>query len=369
MPEEPVKSVYELSSTSTAESFENAVTHPLEVAQRRSVLNSDTLERLLREHSAFVHRELKFYRKVRAPNSELVEYRVSGGPYSTVVLKHILGARSDAAAEQAITREFTALTSIQTSCHQPFLETVPSPIILLAGVHAMLITKLPGSPLKSVLRLNANAICGPLRCRHAGEIGQSVGFWLRSFHLETRKPSVLHNHQLFMDEFVKWLQRCEPNGFNGVLLEQLLRSTTNASKRAVGRSIPAAAGHGDFIPDNILLDKNRIYVVDFQNFSECDVIYKDIASFSTYLMTMAARSVYHQGTLQNILHNFLRAYGVKIHHDLLALYGALSFVKLAAQSRFRVLAFPRGHKLLENLIAQHSHKLSLIPDHEAHECP
>jgi hypothetical protein len=45
--------------------------------------------------------------------------------------------------------------------------------------------------------------------------------------------------------------------------------------------------------------------VDFQNFCECDVIYKDASALVTYVTIMAGRPYYDRPALQTVLKDFL----------------------------------------------------------------
>jgi hypothetical protein len=262
-------------------------------------VREEKLDQQLREHPSLANWRLDPVHRIHARNSELLEYRIGNEPTApTILVKHILRSRSPAVAKETVTREFAALESVRRRFNGPFLDTVPAPIALLADVQAMVRTKLPGLSLNRILQREANAVCGPLWRRRIGKTAYLVGAWLRRFHEGTRKPALLHNHQVLTDELTKQLQQCKSRGFDVDLLEHVLKSATLVSKRLEGQNVPAAARHGDFIPENILLDRNSVCVVDFQNFGECDVIYKDVSTFVTYVTVMAARPYYDRSALQ-----------------------------------------------------------------------
>jgi hypothetical protein len=323
-------------------------------------VRAEKLDQQLREHPSLANWRLDPVNTIHARNSELLEYRIGNVPTApTILVKHILRSRSPAVAKETVTREFAALESVRRRFNGPFLDTVPEPIALLAEVRAMVRTKLPGLSLKWILQRDANAVCGPLwRCR-IGKRACTVGAWLQRFHEGTRKPALLHNHQVLTDELTKQLQQCKRSGFDGDVLAHLLKSATLVSKRLEGQRVPAAARHGDFIPENILLDRNSVGVVDFQNFGECDVIYKDVSTFVTYVTIMAARPYYDRSALQTVLKNFLMAYDGALRHDLMTLYNLISMATLAAGTRRRagIAGCLGGFKLLEKQLAEYSREL------------
>src|SRR5713226_58365 len=321
----------------------------------------EKLGQQLGEHPSLANWRLDPVNTIQARNSELLEYRIGNEPTApTILVKHIRRSRSPAVAKETVTREFAALESVRRRFNGPFLDTMPTPIALLAEGQAMVRTKLPGLSLKWILQRDANAVCGPLRRRGIGKMACAVGGWLQFFHEGTRKPPLLHNHQVLTDELTKQLQQCKSNGFDGDLLEHAMKSASLVSKRLEGQRVPAAARHGDFIPENILLDRNNVGVVDFQNFGECDVIYKDVSSFVTYVTIMSARPYYGRSALQTVLKNFLMAYDGALRHDLLTLYNLISMATLAARTRRRrprIAGYLGGFNLLEKQLAEYSREL------------
>ena len=56
--------------------------------------------------------------------------------------------------------------------------------------------------------------------------------------------------------------------------------------------MPLAARQGDFRVENILLDGDRVRVVDFENFAETDAIYEDVCALLSYLTLLSCSPLY-----------------------------------------------------------------------------
>jgi Ser/Thr protein kinase RdoA (MazF antagonist) len=68
-----------------------------------------------------------------------------------------------------------------------------------------------------------------------------------------------------------------------------------------------AARQGDFIPQNVLVDGNRLGVVDFESFSKREPIVEDIAMFVAYVQALSAFPHYSQSALKPLNNAFLQA--------------------------------------------------------------
>jgi SAM-dependent methyltransferase len=93
-----------------------------------------------------------------------------------------------------------------------------------------------------------------------------------------------------------------------------------AVRRVEGTPVPHAARQGDFTVSNILIDGPRVCMVDFENFTEVDAVYEDLASLASYLRMLAASPAYAPSRLEQLRTAFLRGYGQPENDPVLALF-------------------------------------------------
>ncbi len=286
-----------------------------------ALLDRDHLERRLQEHPLLGNWQLEFVCRSEGRHSQLIEYRGrSNGKETTLVVKHITKFRTHAYAEEALQREYCALQYVR-SCGGPALEqSVPAPLAVLPEARAIAFHKLPGRPLSEILKRKANLLTAGLHRREVCQIAGQVGEWLRQFHEATRKPPINHESLLYLAKLSVQLDRCTLAGLDKTAAQRIWELAAQVSRRLHGQPAPRAARQGDFIPQNILVDQNRISVVDFENFNECDVIYEDLGTFAAYLTMLGGSPAYSRGTLESMARRFLSAYGDSISSEFLNLY-------------------------------------------------
>lgn len=113
-------------------------------------------------------------------------------------------------------------------------------------------------------------------------------------------------------EFDERLRLCLDRGLDPNIAWKIRAQFSASGNEIDGKVLPAAARHGDFIPQNMLVTRDRISLVDFEAFRQHAVIYEDLAQFSAHLLLMSQSALYDARTARAMLLAFLNAYGEKV---------------------------------------------------------
>ncbi|MGI9149864.1 MAG: phosphotransferase family protein [Chloroflexota bacterium] len=135
---------------------------------------------------------------------------------------------------------------------------VPAELCAVVSAQALIMEHVEGVPLSRSLRKTA-----PFAPRVYADVFYALGKWLARFHAQkppqSEPAALLARQELFIRDV---LERAEPRiGAARLraarrLLDRLLTSVATDPGRAV-------YCHGDFQPDNMILSRNRVNVVDF----------------------------------------------------------------------------------------------------------
>jgi hypothetical protein len=253
--------------------------------------------------------------------------------------------RVDPDTDAIVFREFEALQIVRKHLPPQLLSTVPKPLTVLSSSRALVLEGLSGKPLNVILKHEANRLIGVLRRRRMHHLGQLVGQWLRQLHQATRLEPLPHHSANFLALLEECLGRCRTVGLARDEVDTIRHWLGEASHSIEGQPMPSAARQGDFIPQNILVDGNRVRVVDFENFCRCDSVYQDIATFVTYVQALSAFAFYSHGALRDLTEGFFQAYGVTGNEFPFRLYLTRSFVRLISELDMTQRLFYGQHRL------------------------
>jgi glycosyltransferase involved in cell wall biosynthesis len=286
-----------------------------------AMADRDHLDHRLREHPLLRTWQLEFVGRSEGRHSELIEYRCRpNGKEAVLLVKHITKFRTHADAEADVRREYSALQHIRSRSGPALEESFPVPLAVLPEALALAFNKLPGTPLSEILKRKANRLTAGLHRGDVCQIAGQVGDWLWQFHEATRQPPIHYESRLYLGQLSDQLNRCTSVGLGKTAAQEIWKLAAQKSRKLDGQFIAAAARQGDFIPQNILVDQNRISVVDFENFNECDVIYEDLGIFAAYLTMLGGWPAYSRATLEAAARSFLSAYGDSISSEFVDLY-------------------------------------------------
>jgi tRNA A-37 threonylcarbamoyl transferase component Bud32 len=275
--------------------------------------------------------QLKLLRRSVSRHSEILEYE-SLARTCRVIVKRLTGGwikPEDALA--TVVREFESIQTVRDSLPPNLQHTVPTPLMLLPDSTALLLEKLPGKQLNVILKREANRLIGPMRKSRMGMLGRLTGEWLSQMHQATRAEPLRHDSKLFLDALDERFERFRILGIAQPSIDELRRFAGEASHKLDGHPIPASARHGDFTPQNILFDGDRLRVVDFENFCTLDAAYEDVATFVGYIQALCSFPYYSRTALQTLADSFLQAYGLNGNEAELQLYLVKSLVILISE--------------------------------------
>ncbi|PYV78128.1 MAG: hypothetical protein DMG97_00075 [Acidobacteria bacterium] len=336
--------------------------------KQSALASAKELDQLLKGQAPFGGWTLELVGKRRGTHSEILEYQNrSRAGDAPLAMKRITASSPPGKAAELVSREFQAIETAWRLAGQALEGSLPKPLVVLPEAGLMVTEKLPGIPLSWVLRREANCLMALFHTPNVCESACRVGVWLSRFHEVTRQPALVHDAQVFEREVTQLLEDCMCRGLDAAAAQEIFRVASRGSRLVDGQPIPAAARHGDFTARNILIDGDRIGVVDFENFAERDTIYEDVSKFVAYLALLKGRPGYSRTALNAATRCFLRGYDSSADSELVGLFALKAAVRIfALQGTRRILDFLGFDKLyMKGLITlgrEHGRRLDLRQD-------
>ena len=265
-------------------------------------------------------------------HSEVATFRVDTPAGRTfVAVKHL--RLNGPGAQQSIQNELQALQGLRRVLREPWCRTIPRPLLFLERERTIVFSFVPGTPLDKLLRRHGNALTGRLKIvgsRLLERCGVRIGEWLKAFHDATRGEDQTFDHSHFCMELDSLLARCEPLGFSSSALENVRGEALSLSEQSSGSALPVAGAHGDFLPQNVLLEDGEPGVIDFASFSPSAPVYTDVAHLVGYLGILARKSMYSRKIVEAVARQFLCGYARTLDPNLLRLYLARAILRITA---------------------------------------
>jgi hypothetical protein len=163
-------------------------------------------------------------------------------------------------------------------------------------------------PLNLILKKYANRLAGPFRASALCEMARRVGVWLRIFQDATHGEPFPYSRDSYLADLELRVSRLQEKGFERGLIREILQQASLGSAPLNGRFISAAARHGDFIAQNILIDDEEVAVVDFEGFGESEAIYDDLGMFLGYILVLGGNALYSPQSLDAVRRGFLEGF-------------------------------------------------------------
>lgn len=293
------------------------------------------VDRLLKGHVMFDGWDLKCVGRMEATHSEVFDYRgrSKDGDEKLIVKRFSVSSNP---AESAI-REYKAIQTVWTLVGQS-LDGLPKPLMVVPEAGLVVTGKLSGILLSRVLARQANCVMAGFQTKNICEIIRRVGSWLSRFHEATRQPNLAYDTKAFDLDITKQLKGCVRTGLEAAAAQEISRLALRASRLVDGKPLPAAGRHGDFLARNILIDGERICVVDFENFVERDTIYEELGRFVAHLAILQARPGYSRSAINTATRYFLSGYGSSADRNLVDLFALKAAVRMFAHRGTRRMA-------------------------------
>ena len=289
----------------------------------------------MEDHSVLKAWRLKLLRKSCGRHSEISEYESLAQACHVIVKRLTGGWGKPEEALATVVREFESIQTVRKSLPSHFLHTVPMPLTLLPDSTALVLNKLPGTPMSVILKREANRLIGPIRRSRMSMLGRITGEWLGQLHRATRAEPLHHDSKCFLDSLEERFEKFRSLGITKPAIDELRHFAGEASRKLEGHPIPASARQGDFTPQNILLDRNYVRVVDFENFCKLDAVYEDVATFVEYIQALSSFPYYSRAALRTLVDSFLEAYGLDGNEPELQLYLVKALVVLISETNLR----------------------------------
>jgi len=272
---------------------------------------------------------------VASRHSEVATLRLdTSAGRSLVAVKHL--RLKGPSAQQSIQNEFLTLQRLHRALGEPLCRTIPCPLLFLEGERTIIFSFVPGIRLDKLLRRDANAFTGRLNIigsRRLERCGFQIGEWLKAFHDATRIEDQELDHSHFSIELDSLLAKCEPLGFSPSALKTVREAALSLSVKLSGSMLPAAGTHGDFLPQNVMLEDGRPGVVDFASFSPSGPVYIDVAHLVGYLGILARRPPYFRKTVEAVARQFLSGYARTLDRNILRLYLVRAILRITADGK------------------------------------
>ena len=271
---------------------------------------SQQIERCLSAHPVLGSWNLELVGRHFARNSEVLEYKRRDQPQApTLMIKHRIPALSREASEKHVTQEFEIIQDLRSRADASFQATIPKPVALLPEVGAAVYERVPGIPLTTILKVNANCLTGPIHHEKMCRIAGWAGKWLHTLHELNRSRSAPYDAKDYLAKLAYWLQRAIKAGLDRKTASTVWDAAARSATRVNGAIVCYSGTHGDFIPQNIFVNPGGVAVIDFADSRKCEAVYEDLAFFVAFCNLIATRWVYSRSLLTAMGTAFLDGYG------------------------------------------------------------
>ena len=272
--------------------------------------------------------------RITSRHAEVAMFHVRGANGgSLVAVKHV--RVNGVPAKDSIQNEFRILRELEDTLGESLSRSIPRPLLLLENEGTIVFTLVPGIPFDRLLRQHANFLTARLNVlgtraleRHAHRIGR----WLRSFHEATTAPDQGFDPSRFCAELDALIEKSASGGLEPAGLEKIREEARQQSAKVSGKPMCAAATHGDFLPQNILLEDGEPGVIDFASCSRSAPVYVDLAHFAGYLLILSRKSRYDGKTIESVIQQFWRGYARELDPTILRLYVLRAILSILSDS-------------------------------------
>lgn len=202
--------------------------------------------------------------------------------------------------------EYGCLESTYEHFKSRHMYSAVRPIAFFPEWRTIITAEVPGVVLKPLMMAHTS-ILSSHSTEGVGKIMFSCGRWLRDFHKHVTAATEFEHEGVAL-YVSRRLEILEEVGLIGTDLGRTLRQHLDQMEKAYISSLPSVLLHNDFISGNVLVDGERVCVLDYSWVGRgCN--YYDVASFWVELQRLAEMPYHSRRKVSSLQKHFLEGYG------------------------------------------------------------
>jgi hypothetical protein len=204
------------------------------------------------------------------------------------------------APEEAV-HQYQVMKKIHHELGDSGLFCCPKPVALLEKAAAVVMEEAAGVNLRQLL---ARWTC---TARYKADAVALVGAWLRIFHDRYAGPNAPLDFRRKWEDIQSCLTQADSKSQSATFVQEALHELENFPKES--RPLPTTLAHGDFKPENVHFDANKVTVLDV-GMQYTDSVLLDMSQFivGLRLSTLWPRAIVHTPSIAYWESAFLRGY-------------------------------------------------------------
>ena len=185
---------------------------------------------------------------------------------------------------------------------------VAKPIACFPESLAIVTEEAPGETLAALLRRELRWSVSADGVRKLTAIFERIGAWLWAFQARSRRPGALSLDGIreYLDDRLQLLVAMRAAGFDADRRNAALRQFDSLAERVPPSHRVLVQVHGDFCPENVLVDGERITVIDFA--AERGSALHDLTHLHCYMGTLYSKPWMSRATIDSLQQALLRGY-------------------------------------------------------------
>jgi hypothetical protein len=303
---------------------------PEDAAYARGPSLAEVLQ-CLAQHPSLGPLDLEIAGRYGSRTSEVLECKQRDGRNSpTLMLKYKKPPVSRVDSREQTKREYENLQEMWSRSGERMRRTLPRPVALLPEIGAAVFERVPGMPLSDFLKLHGNRLVGRFRRGAIRRMAWDAGQWLRALHASSNPQIILDDAKPHLAKLAYWLCRALQGGLDRTSAIEVWSSATIAANRVRGIPISYSHVHGDFMPQNIIVQHDNIGVIDFGSYRGPEAVYEDLGLFLANCHLIATNWAYSSVLTGDLEASFLDGYGGGLDPNWLFLYVMKSMAMIFA---------------------------------------
>jgi tRNA A-37 threonylcarbamoyl transferase component Bud32 len=241
----------------------------------------------------------------------IVRVDVPGRSFDLFLKRASVDVRPESVAlvRRNLLREFDALTRVYATLRRQEGLQAARPIACYPDLETLVIERIPGTTLTQVLHRRAAWWARTNSVRRLERVAAAIGRWLRAFQAaeaDAATVSVADLRQYLDDRLARLATRRWP-GISGRQRTALLDYFDARASRLTAADLIQARSHGDFNPENIIVNGESVGVVDF-SMSQPAPRLLDVTHLYVGLDVLRRRPWYRPATLASVMTALLEGY-------------------------------------------------------------